>query len=30
MMLFRHAKKSIDYIDSFLNLIDQGSILFKE
>jgi predicted phosphate transport protein (TIGR00153 family) len=30
MMLFRHAKKSIDLIDSFLNLIDQGSILFKE
>jgi predicted phosphate transport protein (TIGR00153 family) len=30
MMLFRHANKSIDHIDSFLNLIDQGSILFKE
>ncbi|MBW6491397.1 MAG: DUF47 family protein [Lentimicrobium sp.] len=30
MLLFRHAQKSIELIDSFLNLIDQGSILFKE
>lgn len=30
MLFFRHAQKSIELIDSFLNLIDQGSILFKE
>ncbi len=29
-MFFRHAQKSIELIDSFLNLIDQGAILFKE
>ncbi len=30
MFLFRHANKSIELIDSFLNLIDQGAILFRE
>lgn len=30
MFLFKHAAKSIELIDNFLNIIDQGAILFKE
>lgn len=30
MFLFRHANKSIELIDNFLNLVDQGVIIFKE
>lgn len=30
MFLFKHAEKSIELIDRFLNIIDQGSIIFKE
>ncbi len=30
MLLFRHANKSIELIDNFLNLVDQGVIIFKE
>ncbi len=30
MMLFKHANKSIELIDSFLNTIDQGGLIFKE
>ncbi len=30
MFTFKHAKKSIDLIEEFLSLIDQGSVIFKE
>ncbi|MDY0101749.1 MAG: DUF47 family protein [Lentimicrobium sp.] len=30
MFLFKHAEKSIELIDQFLNIIDQGSIIFKD
>ena len=30
MFNFRHAKKSIDIIEQFLSLIDQGSLIFKD
>ena len=29
-MFFRHANKSIELIEDFLNLVDQGAIIFKE
>jgi uncharacterized protein len=30
MVFFKHANKSIELIDSFINTIDQGSLIFKE
>ncbi|HDP55044.1 MAG TPA: DUF47 family protein [Bacteroidetes bacterium] len=30
MVFFKHANKSIELIDSFLNNIDQGALIFKE
>jgi hypothetical protein len=30
MFNFKHAKKSIDIIEQFLSLIDQGSLIFKD
>lgn len=30
MQLFRHASKSIELIESFLDIIDQGTLIFKE
>jgi uncharacterized protein len=30
MALFKHANQSIELIDSFLNHIDQGALIFKE
>lgn len=30
MFNFKHAKKSIDLIEQFLSLIDQGSLIFKD
>ena len=30
MQLFKHASKSIELIESFLDIIDQGMIIFKE
>jgi len=30
MFNFKHAKKSIDLIEQFLTLIDQGSLIFKD
>lgn len=30
VMFFRHANKSIELIEDFLNLVDQGAIIFKE
>jgi predicted phosphate transport protein (TIGR00153 family) len=30
IMFFRHANKSIELIEDFLNLVDQGAIIFKE
>jgi uncharacterized protein Yka (UPF0111/DUF47 family) len=30
MFNFKHAKKSIDLIEEFLTLIDQGSLIFKD
>lgn len=30
MFSFKHAKKSIDLIEEFLTLIDQGSLIFKD
>jgi len=30
MVFFKHANKSIELIDSFINTIDQGGLIFKE
>lgn len=30
MFSFKHAKKSIDLIEEFLSIIDQGSLIFKD
>ncbi len=30
MFSFKHANKSIELIDNFLNIIDQGGLIFKE